>query len=420
MPRLLVHSLVFLSTLFAAQEGFATPFRRSNPFPLDPGFDIEQVAALAKSLPSHSWEFGTASETLLELYDPEISVFGSSPFSVTPGYLKSHRGKIRSLEYAKSVIVLGTGVNGLADGDGAVGDPASLGVSAVLLGDYLADEEGEKYFNASVGEVEYIVNEAPRWENGAISHRVEQPELWSDFIYMAPPLLAYYAVHTANLTLLQEAVEQCGLYREVMQVDNGNGLWQHILGPPIPDPGLWSTGNAWVAAGMTRILATVMRAPASLYKSYKHKQWKEEAIDSLTTWIQEILDGAIDSPMDNGLLRNYLDDVSRDGHGFGEISGSTLLASVAYRMAVLRSDVFASSNYGKRWHGKGKYIDFANGIREAMGQDGHITSNGTAIPAVNPLGWGDTTPYLFGSPEGQNFVVLMYVAWRDCEKAGIC
>lgn len=175
MPRYLARPFPFLlSTVFAAQSVLS-----SNPaFPLDPGFDIQKVAALAKSIPSHSWEFGTAAETLLELYDPEISVFGSSPFSKTSKYLKTHRGNIQALEYAASTIVIGTGVNGLADGDGAVGDPASLGVSAVLLGDYLTAGEGEKYANASAEEVDYIINQAPRWENGAISHRVEQPELW--------------------------------------------------------------------------------------------------------------------------------------------------------------------------------------------------------------------------------------------------
>jgi len=169
--------LVLFSSLLVAQPVFSS-ILHGFPFTLDPGFDIWQVAALAESIPSHSWEFGTASETLLELYDPDISVFGSEPFSLTEQYLKARRGQIRSLEYAKSVIVLGTGVNGLADGDGAVGDPASLGVSAVLLGQYLTPEEGAPYVNASVGEVEYIMNQAPRWSNGAISHRVAAPELW--------------------------------------------------------------------------------------------------------------------------------------------------------------------------------------------------------------------------------------------------
>lgn len=174
---MLNHSLILLLTVIPYSLAVARS-PPDSPFPFDPGFDIQQVAVLAKTIPSHSWEFGTAAETLLELHDPEISVFGPSPFSTTAHYLKAHRGKIQSLEYAASTIVIGTGVNGLADGDGAVGDPASLGVSAVLLGDYLVAGEGEKYTNATNEEVEYIMNQAPRWENGAISHRVEQPELW--------------------------------------------------------------------------------------------------------------------------------------------------------------------------------------------------------------------------------------------------
>ncbi|KAF8902006.1 hypothetical protein CPB85DRAFT_1322371 [Mucidula mucida] len=48
------------------------------------------------------------------------------------------------------------------------------------------------------------------------------------------------------------------------------------------------------------------------------------------------------APMDDGLLCNYLDDT--DGpNGFAEISGSTMMAAVIYRMAVLQPDVFGTS-----------------------------------------------------------------------------
>ena len=69
-----------------------------------------------------------------------------------------------------------------------------------------------------------------------------------------------------------------------------------------------------------------------------------DVVQGLTGYIKEILDGAMSSPMSFGLLRNDLNDTSGDGQEFPEISGSTLLASVAYRMAVLRPDVFASSS----------------------------------------------------------------------------
>ncbi|KAF5380742.1 hypothetical protein D9757_007120 [Collybiopsis confluens] len=379
----------------------------NSAFPLDPGFDIQAVAATAVSLPSHSWEFGTASEALLELWNSSLSVFGPSPFSAVSAL--NHRASavqhIPSLVYAQKNIVLGTGANVLADGDGAVGDPASLGVSAVLLGNIAGNQTLK---DAAGREAQYLLTGAPRFWNGAISHRVDYAELWADFIYMAPPFLAWYAVDTSNPQLLRQTVDQCGLYRKVLQKDvsvSYHGIWEHIIGPVNQDVGVWSTGNAWAAAGMTRVLATVLKAPSSITNG-----WKDQAVAQLTQWIKEILDGVINGraiTTTSGLLRNYLDDVSGDGHGYGETSGTALIASVAYRMAVLRPEIFDSS-----------YIDWAEGRREALAS--HITSDGIASPSVNPLNWSDTVPYTAGSPEGQNFVVLMYAAWRDCILSGRC
>ncbi|KAJ7179491.1 hypothetical protein C8R46DRAFT_887323 [Mycena filopes] len=363
----------------------------TEPFPFSPGFNISLVAFAAKTLPTHSWEFGTASEALLELFSPHLSVFGRTPFPVPTVPQEC----IESLEYAASRIVLGTGANGLSDGDGAVGDPASLGVSAVLLG-----KTNRTYMDAVAEEINYITNIAPRFSNGAISQRVDVPELWADFMYMAPPFLAYAAADAKNLGLLHEVYIQCGLQRQILQP--GGGLWEHIIGPQHQDTGLWSTGNAWAAAGMVRVLATIMKAPVATLAG-----WRKDAISNLTLWIQEIIDEAMSLPTDDGLLRNYLDDTSGDGHGFGEISGSSMLAAVAYRMVILRPLDFGP-----------KYILFADKIRTAIAL--HVTSTGIVSPAVNPLNWSDTTPFTAGSPEGNNFVVLMYAAWRDCVLLKVC
>ncbi|KAE9398850.1 family 88 glycosyl hydrolase [Gymnopus androsaceus JB14] len=397
--------MLALVTLFLAISTRQVASQSSDPFPFNPGFDIEAVAAIAKALPSHSWEFGTATEALLELYNSSYSVFGTSPFPIPA----LNPDDVPALAYAAENIVLGTGADGLADGDGAVGDPASLGVGAVLLG-----KTNSSFAAGAANEFSYITGSAPQWYNGAISQRTDVPELWADFMYMAPPFLAYYAVDTANTTLLRQAVDQSRFYRQALQANisssvSYSGLWEHIVGPQSADLGLWSTGNGWAGAGMTRILATVMNAPPALTLG-----WKDEAVSNLTTWIQEIVDGAIGSPMDGGLLRNYLNDTSGDGLGYGETSGSSLLASVAYRMATLQPQTFGS-----------KYVQWADDIRITLGgndADGnpHVTSNGTVTPSVNPLDWTDTTPYTAGSPEGQNFVVLMYAAWRDCILASIC
>jgi hypothetical protein len=140
-----------------------------KPIPYNPGFNVSAVLALATSLPSHSWEYGTASEALLELFDPSLAVYGSHPFPI-PTVAPQNSP---SLTYAQQKIVIAAPPNGLSDGDGAVGDPASLGVSAVLLG-----KTDPSFAQAAEAEAEYIVGQAPRWYNGAISHRVAYPELW--------------------------------------------------------------------------------------------------------------------------------------------------------------------------------------------------------------------------------------------------
>ncbi|KAG6807384.1 hypothetical protein H0H93_001641, partial [Arthromyces matolae] len=173
---------------------------------------------------------------------PHISVFGNLPFPV-PAISKD---AVPALSYAASKIVLGEGVNSLSDGDGAVGDPASLGVSAVMLG-----KTDGKYATAAKGTIDYLINSAPRFWNGAISQRVDQPELWADFMYMAPPFIAYYAADTNDASLLQESVNQCSLYRQILQSNTTasyHGVWEHIIGPQSQDTGIWSTGNGWAAA----------------------------------------------------------------------------------------------------------------------------------------------------------------------------
>ncbi|KAF8872499.1 hypothetical protein BD779DRAFT_1679667 [Infundibulicybe gibba] len=356
------------------------------PIPFPPGFDVAKVASLAESTPSHSWEYGTAAQALLELYNPHISVFGAKPFPL-PSLDKKD---IKAMAYAAQKIVIGKGENALSPGDGAVGDPASLGTSAVLLG-----KTDKAYADAAAETVRYLLEQAPRYWNGAISQRANTPELWADFMYMAPTFLAFYAADKGDAEMLQESVRQCGHYRHILKAHETPtcaGAWQHIIGNESQDTGSVVDGQC---VGSRR-------------------DDPRNAIDQLGGWISEIIDGAMAAPLDDGLLRNYLNDLDSNGHGFGEISGSSLLAATVYRMAMLQPHLFGE-----------RHLKWADGFRTVLGGkdrhgNPHITDTGIVTPAVNPLAWKDTTPYTRGSPEGQSFVVLMYAAWRDCIVAGIC
>lgn len=119
--------------------------------------------------------------------------------------------RVKGLAYAPNKIVLGTGANVLGDGNEAVGDPASLGMYAWLL-----SKTNDTYEQASVEQIQYLLEQAQRYQNesGAISQRVDVAELWADFMYMAPPFIAYYAADTANESLLEESYKQRAYYRE--------------------------------------------------------------------------------------------------------------------------------------------------------------------------------------------------------------
>ncbi|KAI1130114.1 hypothetical protein F5Y10DRAFT_236682 [Nemania abortiva] len=346
---------------------------------------ISKVISQGNLLATHSWEFGAFSEALLEWYDPDLSVFSASPFP--HGKIPVVQvDQIEALSYAQPHIW--TNSTTLVDGDGAAGDPASLAVSAILIG-----QTQSPFLSAAQRQIEHLLTAVPRWPNGAISHREDYPELWADFVYMAPPALAYWAIQDANKTLLHIAIEQCLLYRDVLVVPHGadaSGLWHHIIGPQNQDLGIWSTGNAWAAAGMARVLATAKKSPWAGALASK--------LGGLTAAIRDILDTAIaldQAETEEPLLRNYLNDTS----WFGELSGTTLLVVTAYRMAKLAPRAFGD-----------QYVAWAKAKREEVLE--RINEDGLLSPVVNPLNWGDRTPAT-ASPEAQSFAVLMFAAHRD-------
>lgn len=103
---------------------------------------------------------------------------------------------------------------------------------------------------------------------------------------MVPPFLAYYGALTNNVTLMQEAYTQCKLYRNYLR--DPSGLWRHIvMGPSGQDPGYWATGNAWAAAGMLRVMSTLMISQQSarfLNETIELASWTTEIVEASFTY----------------------------------------------------------------------------------------------------------------------------------------
>ena len=157
-------------------------FARTAIAQVDAGYDVSLATQVMINKASHSWEWGTVAQALLELYNNDLSVFGPNPFP--NGKIPSADPGTFALAYAKQFINRNSQV--LAD-NSAVGDPASLGVSAILLG-----QSDSTYNGAANRQADYILNQAPKWSNGAISHRPDVAEIWADFIAMVPPFCASF------------------------------------------------------------------------------------------------------------------------------------------------------------------------------------------------------------------------------------
>lgn len=66
----------------------------------------------------------------------------------------------------------------LVANDGAVGDPASIGVAVLLANWTISDSSDTAYAIAASGQLEYLLNDAPRSDSGAISQRTDEVQLW--------------------------------------------------------------------------------------------------------------------------------------------------------------------------------------------------------------------------------------------------
>ncbi|CEJ89681.1 hypothetical protein VHEMI05506 [[Torrubiella] hemipterigena] len=216
---------------------------------VDAGYDVTKVANVMRDKAGQSWEWGTAAQALLELYDNELSIYGSNPFP--GGKIPKADPKITALAYIKPHI--NTTADTLVGANGAAGDPASLGVSAILLG-----TSDKTYSDAADRQANHLLKDVPRYSNGAISHRESHAELWADNMSMSFPFLAYQAVAKNDTSLMATTVKQCGLQRDVLKI-NKYLNWRHIIGddPNSKDEGLWSTGNGWAGYGMVRVLHTL-------------------------------------------------------------------------------------------------------------------------------------------------------------------
>ncbi|KAH9040722.1 glycoside hydrolase family 105 protein [Lactarius pseudohatsudake] len=379
---------------------------------------------------THSWELGTRAQALLELSAPSFSVLTPSIPLPPPPYLDSSLNDTLAdvFTIARNAVAAlppppsnGSG-QPLILGNFSVGDPASIG-TAVLIANW-TNLGGEYYAAAATAQIQYLFGPAvPRTHDGAISHLASQVQLWSDSVYMVPPFLAYYGITTGNQSMLQDAYNQVKLYRSYLRDNSAGGLWQHIvLGTNGTDSGHWSTGNAWAAAGMLRVLGTLKSSPFS--RDFNNQ------IKDLGNWVAEIHSAMYPHLQANGLFKNYAD--QNYANNFDDASSSALLAATVYRLALLtgnkkyvrqaertRAALFAANGTTTSSSTAPSSTGSAPGSEStasnAFASTPHFTDDGWLAPVVDPLNFVAEGAQ---SPEGQAFTLMLQSAWRDWSAAG--
>ncbi|OAV94812.1 hypothetical protein PTTG_06229 [Puccinia triticina 1-1 BBBD Race 1] len=355
---------------------------------------------------NHSWEWGTEAQVLLEMKYPDLSVYSTRrklPLTADEGPIEPPQ---LMLDLIDPILARRDPSKlSLVDGDGAAGDPASLGV-AVLVATVATSNDtvrSERYRKLAEGQLQWVLNQVPRSPEGAISMRENEVQFWADFIYMLPPFLAYYGAATSNITLLQCAYDQVRLYRQKLQTSSETKLWSHIIEGKKEDRLIWSTGNGWAAAGMMRVYATFANLrDVELYA--QTESWRKD----LAEWVLEIANAAFNhQQMDTKLIPNYMltDDPKRD---YPECSGTALIASAAYRLASLEPSTVPRLPLSTI--AKSRIAIFSKYTNSTTGAVG---------PVVDPFDWnaekaftGATPEAGDVSPEGQAFVLLLYAAWN--------
>jgi unsaturated rhamnogalacturonyl hydrolase len=188
----------------------------------------------------------------------------------------------------------------------ALADAASPGEAVLWAARKTGDPILQEGFNKLLN---YILNKAPRTEDGILYHFTNIPQIWSDILYMLPPFLAAAGEY-------KEAIRQIDGVRLCLW-DEEKRLFSHMWDCEkqiFPRKDFWGVGNGWSAAGLTRVI----RSLPETMTSEKQK---------LTGYLQDLIDGCLTYLRDDGLFHNVVD----NPESFIETNLSQMLAYSIYR-----------------------------------------------------------------------------------------
>jgi unsaturated rhamnogalacturonyl hydrolase len=301
-----------------------------------------RVLTAMLSMQRYSWEQGVAAQAVHDVgrYDALLAMAHDAVTRQTESGQLADMGELST-------------VNGAAVGEAvlwaarATGDP--------------------KYHQAAEYQLYWLLEHAPRTEDGTLYHLAGSRQVWADTVYMACPFLA--AAGHVDVAVGQVEGHRTRLF------DEKAGLYAAIWDEErraLSRPAFWGTGNGWVVAAIARIIPSLPRG---------------QGRDELGRHAQRVIDAALRWRRKDGLFH----DVINAPDTFVETNFAQMLAYSIF------------CGVADRWLPFG-YLTIAHSLREAAAA--RVDNTG--------LVWGVCGSPDFSKPgtsvEGQAFFLLAYAA----------
>jgi len=222
----------------------------------------------------------------------------------------------------------------------------------------MAARSGDAELSAAAQrQIDWLVGEAPRADDGTLLHVLGRREIWSDSVYMLVPTLV--AADRVDL-----ALQQLSGHRRRLQ-DPSTLLFAHIWDEGeqrLTRPVAWGGGNGWVVAGCARALHLLRPAgqwALSRPRTTVDAQFLTVAIDCA----RQVLDACLQHRSATGLFHDIVDDPGT----FEEVK---LAAMLAYAVLTGTAD---------GWLPAGQYDQVGRSLLETVAA--YVGADGLLRPA---------------------------------------
>lgn len=226
---------------------------------------IEKVKLAMLSMQRATWEQGVAMQALMEAGENEMVV------------LMAKEAVLRQKEDGR-VAMLGE--------EFALSDAASPGEAILFAAKLTGDSNLKAGYDKLLA---YILEKAPRTQEGIYYHFTNIPQIWSDINYMLPPFLACAGEY-------EEAIKQIEGFKACLW-NKEKKLLSHMWDcekNEFPRKDFWGVGNGWTAAGLSRVISCL---PESM----------DAQKQNLIAYQKELIDSCLEYQREDGFFHDVID-----------------------------------------------------------------------------------------------------------------